>query len=452
MTTRREILKSLGLSAAALPFLTMLPSLGLAAPAKSKRQRLVIIFSPNGTVPQNFWPDAPGPLSTFKSILQPLTPFKDKTLLLHGVSNKIRGDGDSHMRGMSCLLTAIELFPGNVQGGSHTPAGWASGISIDQELKNFLQKNPDTRTRLGSLELGVAVPDRADPWTRMSYAGPNQPVAPTDDPYQVLEKLYGRVKDKETLASILDDLQADFHQISKRVSSEDKRLLDEHLTLVREMERDLQRSDDQSLKHPVPKFDPGVANGNDNIPKLSRMQIELLVNALANDLTRVATLQYTNSVGNARHRWQGIEEGHHTLSHDPDLNTVSLEKLTKINTWYAEELAHLAKRLSETPEADGSGQSLFDNTTIVWTNELGKGNSHTLENIPFLLLGGGLGFKTGRSLKFEKVPHNRLWLSIAHAMGHTLKTFGNPKLSEAGPLDLTSESQPATRPTTRPGA
>ena len=55
------------------------------------------------------------------------------------------------------------VFPGNIQGGSDTPAGWASGISIDQELKNFLQSRDETRTRFGSLEFGVAVPNRADP-------------------------------------------------------------------------------------------------------------------------------------------------------------------------------------------------------------------------------------------------------------------------------------------------
>ena len=83
----------------------------------------------------------------------------------------------------------------------------------------------------------------------------------------------------------------------------------------------------------------------------------------------------------------------------------------------------------------GSG-SLLDNTTIVWTNELGKGNSHTLDNIPFLLVGGGFGFQMGRSLKFEKVPHNRLHLALAHAVGHRLETFGKAALCEGGPLKL----------------
>src|SRR5690348_16994018 len=205
---RRDFLKHAGISAAALPFLVGLPSLGLAAPARP-RQRLIIIFSPNGTIPPAFWPDEAGEDFTLKEILSPLESFKKQMLLLHGVCNKVRGDGDNHMRGMSCLLTGIELFPGNVQGGSDTPAGWASGISIDQEIKNHLQADPETKTRFGSLEFGVMVPDRADTWTRMVYAGPNKPIAPVDDPYQMFAKLYGDQKDREALASVLDELTDD---------------------------------------------------------------------------------------------------------------------------------------------------------------------------------------------------------------------------------------------------
>ena len=434
MNTRRKFLRDLGISAAAIPFVSGLPSLASTTQSTPK-QRLVIMFSPNGIVPSNFWPDEEGEDFNLKRILKPLEPFKKQTLILHGISNKVRGDGDSHMRGMSCLLTGIELFPGNIQGGSHTPAGWPSGISIDQELKNFFQQRTETRTRLGSLEFGVAVPNRADPWTRMSYAGANKPVAPIHDPYQMFEKMYGRVKDKDTLKSILDDVTDDIRKVSARVSAEDKKLLDEHLTLVREMERDLQNTENQDLKHPVPELDPGVLNENDNIPKISRMQIDLLVNSFANDMGRIATLQYTNSVGQARMRWLGIEEGHHTLSHDPDLNEQSVEKLTKINTWFCQQLAYLAQKLNETPEPGGNG-TLLDNTLLVWTNELGKGNSHTLDNIPFILVGGGCRFRMGRAMKFDKAAHNRLWLAIANAIGHEMTTFGNAKLCDGGALSL----------------
>ena len=87
------------------------------------------------------------------------------------------------------------------------------------------------------------VPDRADTWTRMVYAGANKPIAPIDDPYQMFNKLYGRIKDQESLKSILDDLQDDLHKVGSVVSSEDRKLLEEHATFVREMEQELESPD-----------------------------------------------------------------------------------------------------------------------------------------------------------------------------------------------------------------
>jgi len=431
--SRRDFLRHLGIGAAAVPFVFNLPSLGLAAPTVPRRQRLVIMFSPNGVIPKNFWPDEEGEKFTLKESLKPLEPFQKRTLLLHGLSDKIRGDGDNHMRGIGCLLTGTELFPGNIQGGSDTPAGWSKGISIDQELKTFLQSKAETRTRFGSLEFGVMVPDRADTWTRMSYAGPNKPLAPINDPYQMFAKLYGRMKDEQTLGSVLDDLQEDFRKVEKLVSAEDRQILIEHTTFVREMEQELKADSSWDMGHAVPKLDPGIKEENDNLPRLCKLQTELLVSSFAADFARVATFQITNSVGDARFHWLGINEGHHQLSHEPDTNEEALKKLTNINKWYCEQLAYMAKRLAETPEPGGNG-TLLDNTTIVWTNELGKGNSHTLDNIPFVLVGNGLGFKMGRSLQFKKVAHNRLLLSVAHAFGHDMKTFGNPDYCGDGPL------------------
>jgi hypothetical protein len=429
---RRDLLRRLGVGAAALPFLGNLPSLA-AAPSGPKR-RLVIVFSPDGVVRKNFWP-APGPLdaAALPAILQPLAPWSDRMLTLQGVNDKVKGDGDRHMRGIGCLLTGIELFPGNIQGGGNTPAGWASGLSIDQEIKNHLQKRPETATRFGALEFGVLVPNRADPWTRMVYAGPNKPVTPIDDPYQMFRKLYGQALDRGHLGSVLDEVRDDLAKVAAELSAADRRILEEHASLVRSFENEL-AAHRETVGHAVPVLEPGVVEQNDQMPKISRMQIELVVSALAADFARVVTLQYTNSVGQAHMKWLGIDEGQHTLSHEPNSNEAAQEKLTKINAWYAGEIAQLAQRLAETPEPGGSG-SLLDHTTILWTNELGEGKSHSLDDIPWVLVGGGLGFTTGRALQFPGVPHNRLLLSLAHAMGHTeLVRFGNPDYCDAGPL------------------
>lgn len=430
--SRREFIRDLGISAAAAPFVFNLPSLAQAAEG-TRKQRLIIMFSPDGVIPEAFWPDEEGENFTLKESLKPLEPFKSKTLVLHGVCDRVRGDGDAHMRGIGCLLTGKELFPGNIQGGSDTPAGWCSGISIDQEIRNFLQSNPATRTRFGSLEMGVMVPDRADTWTRMSYAGPNKPVAPIDNPYQMFSKLYGRMKDQESLKSVMDDVMGDLEKIRAKVPSEDRKILDEHAQLVRDMEKELQNSG-KDLEHPVPVLEPLIKEENDNMPKLTKLQMDLLVSAFSADFARVATFQFTNSVGQARMRWLGIEEGQHDLSHKPDSDADAVDKLTRINKWYCEQLAYLAKRLADTPEPGGQG-SMLDNTTILWTNELGKGNTHTQDNIPWVLVGGGLGFRTGRSLKYARVPHNRLLLALAHGFGHRIDKFGNPDFCGDGPLN-----------------
>ena len=145
------------------------------------------------------------------------------------------------------------------------------------------------------------VPDRADTWTRMSYAGPNKPIAPIDDPYQMFAKLYGRMKDQESLRSVLDDLQDDL----KKVEARRQRRRSPAARRARDVRpRDGAGAEDSERKptlgHAVPELEPGVKEENDNMPQISKMQIDLMVNSFAADFARVATLQYTNSVGDAQ--------------------------------------------------------------------------------------------------------------------------------------------------------
>jgi hypothetical protein len=235
------------------------------------------------------------------------------------------------------------------------------------------------------------------------------------------------------MQSILDELQTDLATLSAALPAEDRRILEEHTALVRGFEQELATRREE-LAHAVPALEEGILDQNDHMPRVSRMQIELVVASLAADFTRVATLQYTNSVGQPHMKWLGIDEGQHSLSHEPNTNAEAQEKLTKINAWYAGEVAWLAQRLAETPEPGGDG-SLLDHTTILWTNELGEGNSHSHADVPWVLVGNGLAFSMGRAAEYGGVPHNRLLLSLAHAMGHTeLARFGNPDFCGDGPL------------------
>ena len=434
---RREFLRGAGSFALAFPGLSSWHGLNWAIPDlhSGKKKRLVVMFSPNGMVREGFWPKTEGSDFEMDQVLKPLETLREKTLVVHGICNKVRGDGDNHMRGMSCLLTGNELFPGNIQGGSDKPAGWAKGISIDQEIKRFLQANQATSTRFGTLEFGVRVPHKADPWTRMVYAGPNQPIAPIADPYRMYEKMYGNVKDRENLLSVLNMVREDMQLSGGRVDEQDRHLLQAHGKYIGQMEQELENRDEPSYLAAPVELPKNVGNSDDDMPTLSKMQIDLLVNGFENDLNRISTLQYTQSVGQSKMKWLDISEGHHTLSHDPDGKKVTQDKLRRINTWYCEQLAYLCKKL-ETTKEPGTNESMLDNTLVVWTNELGHGNSHTLDNLPMVLVGGGFGFEMGRFAKVKNVTTSRLWMAIAHAMGHQIDSFGLANLCKEGPVKL----------------
>jgi hypothetical protein len=156
------------------------------------------------------------------------------------------------------------------------------------------------------------------------------------------------------------------------------------------------------------------------------LQQDLLVASLACDMTRVASLQYRLGENDSdRYTWLGINhEGHHGLTHAGDSNVVERANLTKIYTWYADRFARFLDRLAAVKEGNGT---LLDKTLVVWGSELGKGNNHSFDRVPFVTAGGcGGGVRTGRFLEYPAgTPHNRLLVSMCHAMGRAdIETFG----------------------------
>ncbi|MCA9581817.1 MAG: DUF1552 domain-containing protein, partial [Myxococcales bacterium] len=168
-----------------------------------------------------------------------------------------------------------------------------------------------------------------------------------------------------------------------------------------------------------------------NAPAIGKMQMDILVMALACDMTRVGSIQWDNSVGGMTFPHLGITDGHHHFSHFPDTDADAVEKLVRINTWYAEQFAYLLGKMRDVKEGDGT---LLDNTCVIWVNELARGNYHDRLNMPFLLAGSaGNHFRTGRFLKRDDSPHNDLYVSLANAYGIETNTFGDPRFC-TGPL------------------
>jgi len=429
--SRRAFLGTTGAGVALAPFVPLLEPEARAADFPT---RIVFLFSANGTLHERWVPSAGGELDfTLGQILTPLETYRDKMVMVDGMRVVRNGLGDGHQMGMACLWTGNTLLPGPFEGGDGGSAGYSGGISVDQQIANAV----GSETAYKSLEFGVMT-GGANNWTRMCYSGADQPVAPEDNPQAMFDRLFGELdvdpaqieKLKAERRSVIDLVKGDLTTLTSRYGGGDKMKIEAHLDAIRAIEM---RNEAATPVCEKPVLDLGFDfYSNDNFPMTSTRQIDQLVMALACDLTRVASLQWSASVSGVRFSWLGHEAGHHDLSHLGDGDGVMVEQITQVNIWYAEQVKYLMDQMAAIPEGDGT---LLDHTLIVWGNELSRGNSHGNHPVPFVLLGGANGLiPMGRYLDFGDTAHNRLLVSLCHYMGvEDVTTFGDND-PDSGPL------------------
>ena len=436
--SRRTVLRGAGV-AMALPLLeAMHPRRAQAGGAIPKR--FVTMFTPNGTIYPSWVPTGTETSFTLSPILAPLAPYQNDLVVVSGLYQQ-GGGGDGHQNGIGGMLTGQSLNPGPFQGGANAgSAGWANGPSVDQAIAASLGGG----TSLPSLELGVEV-GAGDDWGRMVYGAANQPLTPEESPGLAYQRLFATngASPAELVAlrarkrSILDAVRAQFQAVSARLGAADRARLDQHATALRDIEI---RLDAQAMPSPS-CLDPGAPGlpasltDNSNFPAIGKLQMDLLAVALACDLTRVASLQWSRSVSMVRFTWLAptITDAHHDLSHKPDDDATSQDKLVRINTWYAAQLAYLLGKLATAGETDGT--RLLDATLVLWCNELGKGNTHSRQLAPYVLAGqAGGALRTGRFLSYTgDLPHNNLLVSLLQAMDVPVAKFGKDEWC-TGPL------------------
>lgn len=425
--SRRSLLKGAGAALTALP---LFESLGARAQEAAPIKRLLLMFNPNGVIQEQFWPTAGASETEFtlSPILTPLAAHQSRLLLLKGLSIAVAqvGPGGPHQKGTGGLFTGNSLRAGSFVDGDGARAGWADGLSVDQELVAHSQQ----QTLLPSLELGVRASE-AEVRSRIVYAGPGAPLPPQNDPLLVFERLFsGFQLSSEELtrlraqrASVLDTVKAQFTEVQSQLGSVDRTRLEQHLEMIRGVERRLDLLSGVTGQCAVPTPPMAMAPDDETtMPSISRLQLDLLAMAFACDATRVASIQYSNAINAIRYPWLNSLGQGHALSHAGPTNTDATTELVNRATWHAAELAYFMDALAAMPEGDGS---VLDHTLIVWGNELGVGNLHTHDDIPFLLAGGGAGFTMGRFLQFAGEPHNRLLVSLLNAFGVETDRFGH---------------------------
>lgn len=437
--SRRTLLRAASGAALALPFLPSL-SKRLSAAEVTPVRRFITMYTPNGVIHDGWWPTNATSETAFdlSASHAPLAAYRDRLLILSGIDMKSAalGPGGPHQRGIGSLFTNMPLGAGTFVDGCGSMAGWATGISVDQRVANVI----GAMSPIGSLQLGVRANEN-DVQGRISYAGDSMPLPPMNDPLEVYKRVFdkflppvstpGEDAAKQLLLqrkSVLDAVTSEFGALTPRLSAEDKVTLDAHLALVRDVERrltlgvgDCQRPQEPPVLDPVSETD---------MPQIAELELDLLAIAFACDQTRVASFQISTALNRIRYPWlESLGEGH-ALSHTGASDVAAKTQLVNRQAWHASLIARLFDKLSIIPQGDGS---VLDHTLLMWGNEVSMGTTHTHDNMPFLLAGGGWAFRTGRFLKYDKASHADLLISILNAMGVEQTTFGTPETC-TGPL------------------
>jgi len=422
---RRTVLRGLGASLA-LPFLdAMAPAFSLRGRAAGKPvQRFQTFYVPNGMAMEYWTPKGSGTSFEISPILEPLAPFRDQMLVLSGIKanwNYI------HAGASGSFLT------GTTRGGK-TEIEIIADVSIDQLLARHFASD----TQVASLELSMDVPANAGACTgnlscvythTLSWRGPTQPLPMEWNPRVVFERLFGdsgntdrRARDArlQQHKSILDSVADKLASLRKDLGAQDQTKIDEYTEAVRDVERRIQKAEQQidlelpSLEQPQgapPVFEDHLA-----------LMLDLQLLALRSDLTRVISFMIGKEQSARPYPQIGVPEAHHPLSHHNDIPEL-IAHMSKINRYHAELFSKYLAKLHETPDGDGS---LLDHMTILYGSGISNSTRHSGDNLPILVMGGGAGtLKGGRHLAYtDKPTMGNLLVTLMDKMGVPVEKVG----------------------------
>ena len=415
----------------ALPFLdAMTPA--LASSSTKSPVRMAFVYVPNGIDMRHWNPDYEGALTTLPRILKPLEPYKQDLLLLGNLTHNngralLDGPGD-HGRCCACYLTGMHA--------RKTMVDIKAGVSCDQIVANRI----GDQTRFPSLEVGLEDARQAGDCdsgyscaytNNLAWRSETQPLPPILDPRGLFERLFGsgtaltpeaRARQAKFRRSILDFVTEDTESLKRDLGPTDRRKLDEYLSSIREIERQIERAEKDNAQ-----IDPGMDKPYGvpaDFAEHFKLMTDMITIAFQADLTRVLTFLVTREGTSRAYREIGIADGHHPLTHHRN-DPAMMEKVTQINTYHVQQFAGWVEKLKSIQEGDSS---LLDNSMIVYGAGLSDGNRHLHEDLPTMIVGHGGGdyIKGGRRVVYRKeTPMSNLYLTMMDRMGVPIEHFGD---------------------------
>ena len=399
--SRRVVLRGLG-TAVSLPLLeSMVPAMTALAktPAKPVR-RFTVIYVAHGAAPGYFVPEIEGPSYELSPILMPLQHLKNDVLVLTGIDNPVAMAREGEPRGGHGRMAPA--FMSGLHAKATIGTDFEAGTTIDQMAAQAI----GDQTQLASLELSVDTPEfggtcdsgYACVYTNtLSWRTPTSPLPMENNPRVVFERLFGdsgstdpevrRARLREQ-SSILDSVMEKVLGLSHKISPADRPKLEGYLDSIRDVERRIQKAEEQSEQE-LPEFDQ-PAGVPPTFEEHVKLMFDLQALAYQADLTRVMTFMLAKEISGRAYPEVGVSEGHHALSHHGN-NPEKMEQLSRVNAFHMSMYAYFLKKLKTIP--DGTG-SLLDHSVVLYGSGMGNSNLHEPKELPIVVAGGGI--KGGR--------------------------------------------------------
>ena len=428
--SRRTILRGAG-TALALPLLdAMIPAFAPAA-TTTPVKRFGVVYHPNGVIYDKWLPTGSGSNFELSPTLKGLQAFKDKLIVVTGLSSEPAepyGDGGGdHSRACGSYLTGVHVKKSDsiVENAVSMDQIVAKAFESETQLSS-LQMTADENSLLGSCDLGYSCAYSST----VSWLTPTLPLMAENNPRVLFERMFGASDSTDSRVraarlkqdrSLLDSVNDRVSQLQRKLGTADNRKMDDYLTALRDVERRIQKAEEQSSKQLPDVHQP--AGIPDNFVDQVRLLYDLQLLAYQSDLTRVITFLYGREQTGRPYPQIGVPEPHHPLTHHQN-DPVKMEKCTRIQRHHIELFAEYLEKLRNTPDGDGS---LLDHVILLYGSGISNSDRHSHGPLPTFVVGGGAGtLKGGRHLIYpEHTPLTNLQLTLLNKLGVQAEKLGD---------------------------
>jgi len=417
--SRRTVLRGMG-ATIALPLLDSMVAAQTrtAKSAAASRSRLSCIYVPHGATMDKWTPAAQGKGFEFSETLSPLETLRDQVTIVsnlgHAQAGGVGSDaGADHARSAAVFLSGAHPERDSIKAGPTIDQIAAAQMGQDTPLPSLELSIEDVALSCGS---GYACAYS----NTISWKSPTTPLPMENNPQVVFEKLFGdgstdaeRLARKRQSRSLLDSVLDQVASLRKELPAADRARLGEYLDDIREIERRIQRSEQQAaLNLELPAAPVGVPESLDDHFKI---MFDLQVLAFRAEITRIATLMFARDTSLAVYPQSGVRDAFHVASHHSNARA-QMDKFALINKYHVQMLAYFLEKLKATPDGDGT---LLDHAMVLYGSSMSNGNQHDHDPLPIVLAGGASGqMQGGRHMQYAPhTPMSNLLLAMLDKLG-----------------------------------